>query len=626
MPRSLRGQDVRLAYGERPDGVIVHISQVASGLACDCVCPGCNAHLVARKGRLKEHHFGHYRAVPCKQAFESALHKLAKQVLNYRRELLLPEVRAEIGDQELVTHKEEVHQFDDAVLEHHLDAIVPDVIVRKGNHQLLVEMYVTRRCGPEKIQRIMDLGLSCVEIDLRRIARDATHEQVADALLGQAGRYWIYNPKLAVAHERLTEKIAREAEEKRIAAERAIEAERRKLAALAEKVDRIIKRPVALKDHNTPAIIDVCAGGFGDHIGHSLRGDFAFTVPSREWQARIIQQFIIFALEQRPINYSFHTTAVFRAMEQQKLIRAGMPTYFNPEIEQQLQQQLPEFRSPYKTVEAFLFRLECDDVLRSSRKNWHIHEAIERRWEDRRRRRWELNSQENLIRGTLARILKAIPEEEQEGFSVDHWWRIPHPELAISFNDAFDQDDRRLTELSFVLYRIETMLFRGGKIVDDHFGLPLAAQCARIAEERERKAEAERRTEIEKQNRIRDDRVRRLKLSAREALGSEADGWLCSPLAPFDCSPEAMAAQSDDRYHVAQVQLRHAAQEQRSRQHQQALRARLMKLVDTTRRPAHARLFLTSPHPRWQNRHPIESCVDDASFEKLRQAMVEAAR
>ena len=62
------------------------------------------------------------------------------------------------------------------------------------------------------------------------------------------------------------------------------------------------------------------------------------------------------------------------------------------------------------------------------------------------------------------------------------------------------------------------------------------------------------------------------------------------------------------------------------RLHQQALRARLMKLVDTTRRPAHARLFLTSPHPRWQNRHPIESCVDDASFEKLRQAMVEAAR
>lgn len=626
MPRSSRGQDVRLAYGERPDGLIVHISQVVSGLACDCVCPGCGARLVARKGRLKEYHFGHYRAVPCKQALESALHKLAKQVLDERRELLLPEVRAEIGDQELVTHKEEVHHFDDAILEHHLDAIVPDVIVRKGNHRLLVEMYVTHRCGPEKIQRIMDLGLSCVEIDLRRIPRDATREQVADALLGQARRYWIYNPKLAMAHERLTEKIAREAEERRVAAERAVEAERRKLAALAEKIDRIIKRPLVLKDPDTPAIIDVCARGFGDYIGHSLRGDFAFTVPPREWQARIIQMFIIAALEQRPINYSFHPTAVFRAMEQQKLIRAGMPTYFTPEAEQQLLQQLPEFRSPYRTVEAFLFQLECDDVLRSSRKNWYIHEAIERQWEDRRRRRWELESHKNLIRGTLARILKAIPEEDREGFSIDEWWGTPHAGLAISFKDAFDQDDRRLTELSFVLYQIETMLVRGGKIVDDHFGLPLAAQCTRIAEERERKAEAERQAEIEKQNRIRDDRMKRLKLSAREALGSEADIWLCTPLHPFGCSPEAMAEQSDDKYHVALVQLRHAAQEQRSRQHQQALRTRLMKLVDTTRRPAHARLFLTSPHPRWQNRHPIESCVDDASFEKLRQAMVEAAR
>src|SRR3546814_17025658 len=133
-----------------------------------------------------------------------------------------------------------------------------------------------------------------------------------------------------------------------------------------------------------------------------------------------------------------------------------------------------EFRRVlFRSGEAFLFQLECDDVLRSSRKNWYFHEAIERQWEDRRSRRWELESHKNLIRGTLARILKAIPEEDREGFSIDDWWGTPHAGIAISFKDAFTQDDRRMTALSLVIYNIETMSFRGGKIVADLHGLPM---------------------------------------------------------------------------------------------------------------------------------------------------------
>ena len=87
-----RDGNVQLAFGESEDGRILHISQVESGLACRCVCPGCKDRLVARKGLEKAPHFAHHGEVPCGHALESALHKLAKEVIDERRELLLPEV------------------------------------------------------------------------------------------------------------------------------------------------------------------------------------------------------------------------------------------------------------------------------------------------------------------------------------------------------------------------------------------------------------------------------------------------------------------------------------------------------------------------------------------------------
>jgi hypothetical protein len=55
--------------------------------------------------------------------------------------------------------------------------------------QVLVEMYVTHRGGPEEIERIRRAGSSCLEVDLSGISRQATREEVEDALLRSARRY-----------------------------------------------------------------------------------------------------------------------------------------------------------------------------------------------------------------------------------------------------------------------------------------------------------------------------------------------------------------------------------------------------------------------------------------------------
>ena len=38
---------------ESADGRLLHIGEVPSGLACNCVCPGCGRRMVAKKGDVQ---------------------------------------------------------------------------------------------------------------------------------------------------------------------------------------------------------------------------------------------------------------------------------------------------------------------------------------------------------------------------------------------------------------------------------------------------------------------------------------------------------------------------------------------------------------------------------------------
>ncbi|MBR9847521.1 MAG: hypothetical protein GYB35_16105 [Algicola sp.] len=73
---------------------LVHISQVTSGLDCNCICPNsnCKGKLVARKGKVKSHHFAHYSLEDCGGAIESSLHLLAKDILRKTKVFALPDL------------------------------------------------------------------------------------------------------------------------------------------------------------------------------------------------------------------------------------------------------------------------------------------------------------------------------------------------------------------------------------------------------------------------------------------------------------------------------------------------------------------------------------------------------
>lgn len=220
--------DIRLPYGEAADGRLLHISAVPSGLACACKCPACGVSLVARKGRQLEHHFAHHSSVACANALESALHKLAKQVIADHRKVGLPPVEAVVGDERRLVYAAKVFDGIEVTLEKSMDGLRPDIVARKAGHQLLVEVAVTHFCDDRKITLIRERELATIEIDLRSIRLDLPASDLETAILISAPRRWLYNRRLEEAmadlilerDEREKEELARKERDVRVMAER----------------------------------------------------------------------------------------------------------------------------------------------------------------------------------------------------------------------------------------------------------------------------------------------------------------------------------------------------------------------------------------------------------------------
>lgn len=87
------------------DGRLVTIDEVESGLACNCICDGCGAPMVARKGQEKAHHFGHApksanEDKPCTFNFKRGCFWLIRQVLeeSVGSEISLPDYDLQLSN------------------------------------------------------------------------------------------------------------------------------------------------------------------------------------------------------------------------------------------------------------------------------------------------------------------------------------------------------------------------------------------------------------------------------------------------------------------------------------------------------------------------------------------------
>ena len=198
----------KLVFAQHKGGRIVHVADVPSGLACNCKCLDCGQPLVARKGEIREHHFGHTSGKEHDWAWETHLHAYAKQLIVEAGAISVPLHEEVIKHLNLVTRKmtEAVLRAGAAPIESEvaIGAVRPDLLLRLREREMPIalEIYVTHACDRAKVAEYSRMHLAVLEIDLSRFPRYAFDtERMKTAILQEIrNKAWLWplSPRAAV--------------------------------------------------------------------------------------------------------------------------------------------------------------------------------------------------------------------------------------------------------------------------------------------------------------------------------------------------------------------------------------------------------------------------------------------
>jgi len=150
-----------LTYALNQHGDLAHVDSVPNGNDCGCICPHCKSPLCAKnEGEKREHHFAHQSGVDCGGAVESAMHKMAKDILLESKCVFLP--NNPDGSQGELLHFDHVEvEFQDTETN-----LRPDCIGYYGEKSLWIEFKRTHAVDEKKAKKIISAHKLCIEIDL----------------------------------------------------------------------------------------------------------------------------------------------------------------------------------------------------------------------------------------------------------------------------------------------------------------------------------------------------------------------------------------------------------------------------------------------------------------------------
>ncbi|MBR3984733.1 MAG: hypothetical protein IKJ92_07255 [Bacteroidaceae bacterium] len=183
----LQGQQQKLTYALNKEGILVHVDSVPNGNGCGCICPCCKNELCAKNGGEERiHHFAHLGGADCSGGIESALHLMAKNILQEVKSVRLPAIENICKSELLHFDEVDVEVYDEGT------SLRPDCIGRYGDKIIWIEFKRTHAVDKKKKGKIISKRIDCIEIDLKGC--DLTPEKVKDLLLNQKEkRIWIYN-------------------------------------------------------------------------------------------------------------------------------------------------------------------------------------------------------------------------------------------------------------------------------------------------------------------------------------------------------------------------------------------------------------------------------------------------
>ena len=160
-PNGAGRNGAKLTWAVGAKGETKHISEVENGLKCACICPKCGGALIARQGKVVEHHFAHASGDECQHAAETALHLAAKDILAVHNEIVLPAVEIHFPhtSRRTAIAPQRRYPIESVAVERKLGSIIPDLVVRISGRELLVEVTVTHGVDGDKLRKIRELGM-----------------------------------------------------------------------------------------------------------------------------------------------------------------------------------------------------------------------------------------------------------------------------------------------------------------------------------------------------------------------------------------------------------------------------------------------------------------------------------
>lgn len=593
-----------MVLGLRADGTMAHVRDVAPGLDCRCVCPACGTALVARKGRDNAHHFGHLGSrdeAPCRVGPETALHLFAKEILAERLEMRLPERVLVVDDDRELICNGGTYRFDAATLEKHLGDMVPDVVVRRGDRELLVEFKVTHPCGEDKLTKIRERDLAVVEIDLSGLPRNFDKDGIARSILWDAPRAWLHNPLDAAAKEKLATRRRIREEVRTADIRRRADAYRHHTTVRAEspEASQLAKR--------------LRADGWTNALGIAVGGSECFIVPCEEWQAVSLDMLIRDAF-----GGKFQGISIVKIRDELKIRKLIRREYlFVAKIDAEaLKRECPDFAPPYEAIalwlrvlsERKLIAMVGASTARLSLTEIERLVGLRERRARPRKRRSELSA-------AVERALDGLPSGEVEGFELGQWLGTRLPGRAFSPLEAILEDGNPFASLASDIRMLRHYLEHSPARVTELFGLPLEAERDRrllLIQQRKEREEQKRRAVLEQAAAQREAAIRRF---AGETLESDADAWLSIEHPDLGVDP-VTASRSGEVVLGKAMELVRTAGRVREAAHRAELAAEAARLelrrtvAKVLRDPRHVDLYLECRHPALSGVSPLDFCTN----------------
>ncbi|MDX8500236.1 competence protein CoiA family protein [Mesorhizobium sp. VK4C] len=404
----------QLVYGLRPGGTLAHISEVQRGIACGCNCPACGGRLVARKGDENVPHFGHDDGEACGGGPETVLHLLAKEVFRTNPLLLLPKrLGLDKGNVVMRPGQQVMTQF---LRTEFTDpkTIIPDLYVQALNYDLFVEVAVTHASDETKIQRLREHGTMAVEIDLSKLPRDSTREQIADAVLQSAPRCWLYHPDIdrALAKSRADEEKWQAAQAKRFADYQAGH-EKRVNETTRAYVNGL--KQLAGKKIVVPRDAELQAIGLAEQVGIEVAGYACFAVPPAVWQATILGE----VFHDKCLGSGVaKAVSIARHLEKSGLIRTQFQRV-TTEVANSAAVAEPRFAPAWKAIDSYLQHLLGKGVLVQHGYGMTLERSLADKWTARTLAETRRTAVVHAAVQAVDWILAELPDEERGNMTGD---------------------------------------------------------------------------------------------------------------------------------------------------------------------------------------------------------------